>query len=95
MTSYIVFNSNFLFLFLVFFSAGKYVPRAVLVDLEPGTMDSVRSSSFGQTFRPDNFVFGKKQYCHFHWIGIFKKTIEVKMLQELVFVKLVSHHFIS
>ena len=22
----------------------KYVPRAVLVDLEPGTMDSVRSS---------------------------------------------------
>ena len=22
---------------------GKYVPRAVLVDLEPGTMDSVRS----------------------------------------------------
>merc|ERR1712136_386673 len=24
-------------------SGGKYVPRAVLVDLEPGTMDSVRS----------------------------------------------------
>ena len=22
---------------------GKYVPRAVLVDLEPGTMDSVRA----------------------------------------------------
>ncbi|TNN35052.1 Tubulin beta-4B chain [Liparis tanakae] len=27
---------------------GKYVPRAVLVDLEPGTMDSVRSGPFGQ-----------------------------------------------
>jgi len=38
---------------------GKYVPRAVLVDLEPGTMDSVRSGPFGQIFRPDNFVFGK------------------------------------
>lgn len=37
---------------------GKYVPRAVLVDLEPGTMDSVRSGPFGQIFRPDNFVFG-------------------------------------
>ena len=37
----------------------KYVPRAVLVDLEPGTMDSVRSSPFGQIFRPDNFVFGQ------------------------------------
>lgn len=24
-------------------SGGKYVPRAILVDLEPGTMDSVRS----------------------------------------------------
>jgi len=40
-------------------SGGKYVPRAVLVDLEPGTMDSVRSSPFGQIFRPDNFVFGQ------------------------------------
>lgn len=39
---------------------GKYVPRAVLVDLEPGTMDSVRSGPFGQIFRPDNFVFGKE-----------------------------------
>ena len=41
------------------FSGGKYVPRAVLVDLEPGTMDSVRSGPFGQVFRPDNFVFGQ------------------------------------
>lgn len=45
------------FLFLV--GANTYVPRAVLVDLEPGTMDSVRSSPFGQLFRPDNFVFGQ------------------------------------
>ncbi|KAG6461960.1 hypothetical protein O3G_MSEX012968 [Manduca sexta] len=40
-------------------SSGKYVPRAVLVDLEPGTMDSVRSGRYGQLFRPDNFVFGQ------------------------------------
>ncbi|MCP9265558.1 beta-tubulin [Dirofilaria immitis] len=37
----------------------KYVPRAVLVDLEPGTMDSVRFSPYGKLFRPDNFVFGQ------------------------------------
>lgn len=43
----------------VLFKGGKYVPRAVLVDLEPGTMDSVRSGPFGQIFRPDNFVFGQ------------------------------------
>ena len=40
-------------------SGGKYVPRAVLVDLEPGTMDSVRSGPYGTLFRPDNFVFGQ------------------------------------
>merc|ERR1712166_1550998 len=40
-------------------SGGKYFPRAVLVDLEPGTMDSVRSGPYGQVFRPDNFVFGQ------------------------------------
>lgn len=40
-------------------TGGKYVPRAVLIDLEPGTMDSVRSGPFGQIFRPDNFVFGQ------------------------------------
>ncbi|VDM72610.1 unnamed protein product, partial [Strongylus vulgaris] len=40
-------------------SGGKYVPRAVLVDLEPGTMDSVRSGPYGQLFRPDNYVFGQ------------------------------------
>lgn len=38
---------------------GKYVPRSVLVDLEPGTIDSVRSGVFGQLFRPDNFIFGQ------------------------------------
>ena len=35
------------------------MPRAVLMDLEPGTMDSVRAGPFGQLFRPDNFVFGQ------------------------------------
>uniref|UniRef100_A0A2K5IVQ4 Tubulin/FtsZ GTPase domain-containing protein n=1 Tax=Colobus angolensis palliatus TaxID=336983 RepID=A0A2K5IVQ4_COLAP len=36
---------------------GNYVPRAVLVDLEPSTMDSVLSSPFGQIFQLDNFMF--------------------------------------
>ena len=40
-------------------TGGRYVPRAVLMDLEPGTMDSVRAGRFGQLFRPDNFVFGQ------------------------------------
>ncbi|KAL4285381.1 hypothetical protein GQ457_16G024480 [Hibiscus cannabinus] len=40
-------------------SGGRYVPRAVLMDLEPGTMDSIRTGPYGQIFRPDNFVFGQ------------------------------------
>uniref|UniRef100_A0A2K5DIT2 Tubulin/FtsZ GTPase domain-containing protein n=1 Tax=Aotus nancymaae TaxID=37293 RepID=A0A2K5DIT2_AOTNA len=38
-------------------SGGRYVARTVLVDLEPGTMDSMRSGPFWQIFRPDNFIF--------------------------------------
>lgn len=41
------------------FAGGKYVPRALLVDLEPGTMDSVRGSRIGALFRPDNFIHGE------------------------------------
>ena len=37
-------------------TGGKYVPRAVLVDLEPGTMDSVRSGPFGQVIQLDFII---------------------------------------
>ena len=40
-------------------AGGRYVPRAVLVDLEPGTMESVRNGPVGRLFKPDNFVFGQ------------------------------------
>jgi tubulin beta len=42
-------------------TGGKYLPRAILMDLEPGTMDSVRAGQYGQLFRPDNFVFGQSE----------------------------------
>jgi hypothetical protein len=31
-------------------TGGRYVPRAILMDLEPGTMDSVRAGPFGPLF---------------------------------------------
>jgi tubulin beta len=46
----------------VYFHEGmenRYVPRAVLTDLEPGTMDAIRTSKNGGLFRPDNYVFGQ------------------------------------
>ncbi|VDP84056.1 unnamed protein product [Echinostoma caproni] len=38
--------------------AGRFVPRCVLVDLEPGCLDNIRGGPNGDLFRPDNFVFG-------------------------------------
>lgn len=46
----------------VYFNEGsnnKYVPRSVLVDTEPATMDSLRGSSYGKLYRPDNFIYGQ------------------------------------
>ncbi|KAF0992403.1 hypothetical protein HZS_6321, partial [Henneguya salminicola] len=34
----------------------RYVPRSVLVDLEPGTIESIKSSAIGNIFKPDNFI---------------------------------------
>ncbi|KAI0984441.1 hypothetical protein GJ496_008577 [Pomphorhynchus laevis] len=35
----------------------KYVPSAILVDLESETMDCMKAVTMDQLFRPDNFVF--------------------------------------
>lgn len=46
----------------VYFSQGnemRHVPRAVLVDLEPGTINAVRSTLFGGLFKPDSYIFGQ------------------------------------
>nr|AJA30090.1 beta-tubulin [Agmasoma penaei] len=38
---------------------GRQVPRAVLVDLEPGTRDTILSGPCGSLFKPDCLVFGE------------------------------------
>ncbi|KAL4303434.1 hypothetical protein GQ457_10G006970 [Hibiscus cannabinus] len=40
-------------------SGGCFVPRAVLMDLESETMDSVRTGPSGKIFRPVNFLFSQ------------------------------------
>ena len=35
---------------------GRYVPRALLVDLEPGCLDQIRGGPIGGLFRPDNYI---------------------------------------
>uniref|UniRef100_A0A2K5Q9U2 Tubulin/FtsZ 2-layer sandwich domain-containing protein n=1 Tax=Cebus imitator TaxID=2715852 RepID=A0A2K5Q9U2_CEBIM len=41
-------------------SSGRYVACTVLMDLEPGTMDSARLGPTGHIFRPDNFISGHR-----------------------------------
>jgi len=37
----------------------RWVPRAMLVDLEPGCIDSVRNLSIGKMFNPNNLITGQ------------------------------------
>jgi len=37
-------------------SDGKYVPRSILVDLEPGVLDGIKAGPMGSLFRPDDYV---------------------------------------
>ncbi|KAL3317920.1 hypothetical protein Ciccas_003427 [Cichlidogyrus casuarinus] len=40
-------------------SQKKYVPRSIMVDLEPGTMDTIRNGKLRELFHPGNFVNGQ------------------------------------
>jgi len=40
--------------------AGKYVPRAVFVDLEPTVVDEIRTGMYGQLFHPEQLLTGKE-----------------------------------
>ena len=49
--------------FSTFFSetgAGKYVPRCVMIDLEPSVVDEVRTGKYKQLFHPEQLISGKE-----------------------------------
>ena len=49
--------------FNTFFSetgAGKHVPRAVYVDLEPTVIDEVRTGTYRQLYHPEQLITGKE-----------------------------------
>jgi len=49
--------------FNTFFSetnAGKHVPRAIFVDLEPGVLDETRNGTYRKLFNPDQLLSGKE-----------------------------------
>ncbi|KAK0416879.1 hypothetical protein QR680_012732 [Steinernema hermaphroditum] len=49
--------------FSTFFSetgTGRYVPRAIMVDLEPTVVDEVRTGTYRQLFHPEQLITGKE-----------------------------------
>lgn len=54
-------------------SAGRHVPRAVFVDLEPTVIDEVRTGSYRQLFHPEQLISGKEDaannFARGHYTG--------------------------
>ena len=49
--------------FSTFFSEtgkGKYVPRALFIDLEPSVIDEIKHSEYKQLFHPEQLICGKE-----------------------------------
>ena len=49
--------------FSTFFSetgSGKFVPRALYIDLEPSVIDEIKHSAFRSLFHPEQLIFGKE-----------------------------------
>jgi len=71
--------------FTTFFSetgSGKYIPRAIMVDLEPTVVDEVRTGTYRQLFHPSQLITGKEDaannYARGHYT-VGKEQIEVTM----------------
>ena len=69
--------------FNTFFSetgAGKHVPRAVFVDLEPTVVDEVRTGTYRQLFHPEQLITGKEDaannYARGHYT-IWKEIVDL------------------
>ncbi|WUR03291.1 tubulin alpha chain (TBA) [Vairimorpha necatrix] len=65
-------------------SAGTFVPRTLMVDLEPGVIDSIKSSNYRNLFHPAQLIHGKEDaannYARGHYT-VGKEIIEPVMEQ--------------
>jgi hypothetical protein len=72
--------------FNTFFSetgAGKHVPRAVFLDLEPTVIDEVRTGMYRQLFHPEQLISGKEDaannFARGHYTSKFLFALTVLM----------------
>uniref|UniRef100_A0A8W8IMA5 Uncharacterized protein n=1 Tax=Magallana gigas TaxID=29159 RepID=A0A8W8IMA5_MAGGI len=71
--------------FNTFFSetgAGKHVPRAVFVDLEPTVVDEVRTGTYRQLFHPEQLITGKEDAANNYARGHYTIGKEIVDLTE-------------
>lgn len=63
----------------VYFSEveGRYVPRNVFVDLEPGVIWSIQSKDYGQMFNPDSFVHAQNGAGNVFGKGFYSEGCEI------------------
>ena len=57
--------------------SNRYVPRSVMVDLEPGVVNSVMASDFGKVFNPETIVFGQNGAGNCWASGFYSEGCEI------------------
>jgi hypothetical protein len=60
---------------------GRYVPRAILLDLEPGVLDSIRASPVGQLFRPGECRKKHEQAQVVNFDGLWISDVDMQCMQ--------------
>ena len=58
----------------------RFVPRACLVDLEPGIMDVIKASPMGPLFKPDNMTFGASGAGNNWYVDIDSKKTTFRLI---------------
>lgn len=65
-------------------SAGKHVPRAIFLDLEPTVVDEVRTGTYRQLFHPEQLISGKEDaannFARGHYTGNLQSAIQMLMV---------------
>ncbi|XP_034238342.1 tubulin alpha-4 chain-like [Thrips palmi] len=63
-------------------SAGKHVPRAIMVDLEPTVVDEVRIGAYRGLFHPEQLITGKEDAANNYARG--RYTVGKDMIEDVV-----------
>jgi tubulin alpha len=64
---------------------GKYVPRAVLADLEPSVIDQVRTGAYKKLFHPNQLVSGKEDAANNYARGMYFTHQKLSMPPRILF----------